>query len=187
MLKPLLFSVLGLSAQFAQAWQLDATHSDVSFTSIKAGSVAENHHFKQLTGSINKAGELDLRLDLSSIESLIPIRNERMQKMLFNVAKFPEAKITANVSQHLKALKPGAQIIRKVPVTLALHGQVATLNVDLVVNKGAQQLQVTPLRAVLINSRDFGLDVGIEALRKVAGLNTIATAVPVTFNLVFSE
>ncbi|MFV0275687.1 MAG: hypothetical protein ACK5HY_00645, partial [Parahaliea sp.] len=48
-------------------------------------------------------------------------------------------------------------------------------------------LRVVTTRPVVVNAGDFDLVKGIEALRQVAGLKTISTAVPVTFSLVFSE
>ncbi|MCF2858909.1 YceI family protein [Pseudoalteromonas sp. SMS1] len=187
MLKPLLIGTLCFTSQLVSAWQLDNNQSDLSFTSVKLNSIAENHHFKQLSGHISAAGQLQIELDLVSIESLIPIRNERMKKMLFNVEKFPMATITADLKPWLGQLKDGIQIVKALPVTLNLHGKSVVLNLDVVVNKAGKVLQVTPQRAVLINSRDFGLQDGIESLRKIAGLDSISHSVPVTFNLIFND
>jgi hypothetical protein len=38
---------------------------------------------------------------------------------------------------------------------------------------------------VILNAADFGLAGGVEALREIAGLNSISIAVPVTLNLQF--
>ncbi|AFP30059.1 hypothetical protein MRBBS_1121 [Marinobacter sp. BSs20148] len=38
---------------------------------------------------------------------------------------------------------------------------------------------------LLVKAEDFGLAGGIEALREIAGLSSVTTAVPVTENLVF--
>ncbi|KZN64085.1 YceI family protein [Pseudoalteromonas luteoviolacea] len=187
MLKPLLLGTLCFTSQLVSAWQLDNDLSDLSFTSVKLNSIAENHHFEKLSGNISKSGQLRLDLDLTSIESLIPIRNERMKKMLFNVEKYGTATVTADLKPWLGQLSEGVQIIKALPVTLNLHGKSVVLNLDLVVNKTSKVLQVTAQRAVLINSRDFGLQDGIESLRKIAGLDSISQSVPVTFNLVFND
>ncbi|WP_462153298.1 hypothetical protein [Pseudoalteromonas piscicida] len=55
------------------------------------------------------------------------------------------------------------------------------------ITKSANGLVVTPVNAFILDSKQFGLDKGIEALREIAGLKTIATSVPVSFNLVFDE
>ena len=40
---------------------------------------------------------------------------------------------------------------------------------------------------MIVSAGDFGLGEGIEVLRDVAGLASISAAVPVTFNLVFTQ
>ena len=186
MLKPLLIALSVFSTNVLAAWQLDNKKSDLSFTSIKTEAIAENHYFKKLSGQISAQGLLRFSIDLSSIESMIPIRNQRMQSMLFEVANFPKAQITADVSNQLKALQEGVQILNNVTATLELHGKKQTLNLDLVVTKYKTQLHISPRRAVLINSAMYDLTQGIEALRKIAGLDSIATTVPVTFSLIFN-
>ncbi|CAH9055354.1 hypothetical protein PSECIP111951_02786 [Pseudoalteromonas holothuriae] len=187
MLKPFLLCASLLSSSAFADWQLDNSQSDLSITSIKQNSIAENHHFTQLNGTLSDDGQLSFSIDLKSIETLIPIRNQRMQALLFNVANFPKAIVKADLSSYLNKLTNGTQVIKSVPVKLSLHGHEQILKVDLVVNKKSQQLQVTPLRVVLVRASDFNLVAGIESLRKVAGLDSIATTVPVTFSLVFNE
>jgi polyisoprenoid-binding protein YceI len=185
-LKPLLIALSIFSTNAFATWQLDNSKSDLSFTSIKKAQIAENHHFDKLEGQIDKEGTLQVSIDLSSVESMIPIRNQRMQTMLFEVAKFPKAHVSADVSTHLMSLKNGTQQLKNVKATLDLHGQQQTFIMDLVVNKHKNQLQVSPVRTILINAASYELTQGIEALRKVAGLDRIATTVPVTFSLVFN-
>ena len=186
MLKPLLLSVSLLSTQAFSAWQLDNDASQLSFTSIKKNSIAENHHFGKLAAQIDD-NQLSMVIELASVESLIPIRNERIQKMLFNVAQFPKAVIQADLVPYLGSLKLGHQVLKSVPVTLNLHGQKQQLMLDLAVVQTARQLIVSPTKAVLVNAADYKLEQGIEALRKIAGLDSIAKSVPVTFNLVFNQ
>ncbi len=186
MLKPLLLSLSLLSTQAFAAWQLDSDASQLSFTSIKKNSIAENHHFEQLSAQIDD-NQLSMVIELASVESLIPIRNERMQKMLFNVAQFPKAVIEADLAPYLGSLRLGHQVLKSVPVTLNLHGQKQQLMLDLTVVQTARQLIVSPTKAVLVNATDYKLEQGIEALRKIAGLDSIAQSVPVTFNLVFNQ
>jgi polyisoprenoid-binding protein YceI len=187
MLKTLLFALGMLSTNAVASWHLDNSKSDLSFTSIKTSQIAENHYFNKIDGRINNEGKLQISIDLSTIESMIPIRNQRMQTMLFEIVKFPKAYVNADITAHLKSLKNGTQRLKDVKATLDLHGQQQTLTMDLIVNKHNEQLQVSPVRAILIEAASYDLTQGIEALRKVAGLNRIATTVPVTFSLVFNE
>ena len=50
----------------------------------------------------------------------------------------------------------------------------------------AGTLRVIAAEPVVISAADFGLEGGVDALRQVAGLNSIVTAVPVSFQLVFT-
>ena len=168
-------------------WSLNNEASTLSFVTTKAEHVAEVHTFDLLSGEIADDGAVSVTVELASVNTLIPIRNERMQKMLFNVAQFPKAVIEADLAPYLGSLKLGHQVLKSVPVTLNLHGQKQQLMLDLAVVQTARQLIVSPTKAVLVNAADYKLEQGIEALRKIAGLDSIAQSVPVTFNLVFNQ
>jgi polyisoprenoid-binding protein YceI len=174
------------SAAWAQ-WELDSSESTVNFVSIKNNSVGETHSFTSLTGSIAAKGTVQLMIDLNSVETLIPIRNERMRELLFDTVKFPAAKITAQVDpQVLKSAAEGAIVTADVPITITLHGQEKTLTAAvIVVGKGRGRLHVFSAHPVLVNAADFGLEAGITALREVAGLQAISNVVPVTLQLHF--
>jgi polyisoprenoid-binding protein YceI len=178
--------LLPAGAAWAQ-WELDGAASALNFISIKNEGVAEIHSFATLVGTVSAEGEVELRIDLDSVETLIPIRNERMREMLFETVKFPTATITAAIDPGIIATATaGGTVITDLPVNLSLHGQVQTLTVPLaVVGAGTGRLQVFTLRPVVIKAADFGLEPGVAALQKVAGLAAISTAVPVTFRLVF--
>lgn len=165
-------------------WQVDPSSSDIQFVSIKKNTIAETHHFTQFGGQLTTNGDLSFAIELASVESLIPIRNERMQQMLFEVAAFPKATVTANVSAELNKLKSGLNQLSQVPATLSLHGKSQALLLDLNVVKAGNDLIVTTRKPIIINAKDFALDAGIEALRKVAGLDSIAQAVPVSVSLI---
>lgn len=169
-------------------WELDSAHSSLYFISIKNDAVAETHHFEGLVGYIGEDGKISLNIDLSSVETLIPIRNERMRELLFETADFPTATVSAEVDPAiLDEVAKGATISTEVPVTLSLHGLEQTLGVPLTVfSDGGSMRALTP-HPVVIKAEDFGLAGGVEALREVAGLQAISTAVPVSFNLSFRE
>ena len=56
-----------------------------------------------------------------------------------------------------------------------------------VVGDQGQSLRVVSARPVIVNAGDFGLEAGVTALREIAGLKAISTAVPVSARLVFSR
>ncbi|MEZ5501845.1 MAG: YceI family protein [Halioglobus sp.] len=168
-------------------WELDNTQSTLNFISIKNDSIAEVHSFASLVGYIGTSGNVQLTINLDSVQTQIDVRNERMREMLFETVKFPSAQITAQVDPALLAeVARGGIVTTDLPITLSLHGQEKSLTVPVaVLGEGAGNLVVFTARPVVINAADFGLDGGVAALQKVAGLNAISTAVPVTLQLRF--
>ena len=181
----LIFMLLPATA-WAGDWTLDGGGSDINFVSVKKGTVAEVHHFTRLTGSV-KGENATVVIDLTSVETGIGIRNERMKSMLFEVARFASAAITADLSSiDFHALKAGGSLSTAVPLTLDLHGVSKDLSVQVRVTALAgDKLLVTSREPVIVKATDFGLAGGVEALREVAKLSSIAQAVPVSFHLQF--
>jgi len=169
------------------AWSLDNTNSSIHFVSIKKDSIGELHHFKALEGDIDHHGNASLIIDLSSVETNIPIRNQRMQNLLFNTAKFAKAVVSMNVDvKQLKAMQAGETRVLNVKAELSLSGVKKTIDATVQVLKNNNSgVTVTTLHPIIVNATDFGLEPGVKALQKIAGLPSIATSVPVTFNLVF--
>ena len=91
--------VIGMlaAAQAAAQWELDSESSSINFISVKNSAIAETHSFASLVGYIGKSGNVQVSIDLNSVETLIPIRNERVRKLLFETADFPNATVAANV------------------------------------------------------------------------------------------
>ena len=112
-----------------------------------------------------------------------------MRDLLFETRQFPTANLSAQVDPGiLQAASQGGVVNTVVQVGLSLHGQDALLEVPVVVvGDQGQSLRVVSARPVIVNAGDFGLEAGVTALREIAGLKTISTAVPVTLNLVFNR
>lgn len=168
-------------------WELDNTSSTVNFISVKNDSVAEIHSFTSLVGFIGAQGNAQLTIDLGSVQTLIDVRNERMREMLFETVEYPVATVSAQVDPDVLAMAAeGGIVTAELPITLALHGQEKSLTASVViVGEGEGRLRVLSATPVLINAADFGLTAGVEALQKVAGLQAISSAVPVTLQLQF--
>jgi len=188
------FATIGLSlsclvtANLAFAdWQLVNDKSQLSFVSIKKGSVAETHHFTQLEGLLSDQGALSINVNLTSAETLIPIRNERLTKFVFEAVEFPQAVLTANLKEQLADIKsPGTHLLKGIDAELDFHGHNKALKIDVMVTRlNNGDLSVSSLSPVIIKGKDFSVIEGIETLQKLAGLPSIATAIPVTFALTF--
>ena len=170
-------------------WTLDSDKSSLHFISIKKDSIGEVHHFKKLTGELNKNNTATVIITLNSVETLIPIRNERMQSMLFHTDKFPSATISTTInSAEIDALPIGKTTLKKVDLVISLHGETHTYPSVIRITKGDNvTIMVATETPIIVNAADFKLLEGIEALRKIAGLPSIASAVPVTAKLVFKK
>lgn len=176
------------SVAFAD-WSLIQKNSDLNFTSIKSGTVAEVHTFDQFSGHISDEGAFSLSIDLASVNTQIEIRDQRMQEHLFEVARFPSATITGKVDKKwLKKLGNARPQRLETSVEIDLHGMKMSKKVELQVTKlNRKQILVSSVEPIVLNAADFGLSEGVAALKKLAGLPSIAEAVPVNINLLFSK
>lgn len=171
------------------AWQLDAKHSSLTFVSIKKGTVAENHRFKQFSGSIENDGSAQITIDLNSVDTNIAIRDERMAKFLFETVQFAQASFSAQLDDNtIKAIAVGSSQKMKVKGSLKLHGQQQELMLNVMVAKlSEKKMMVTTLQPVIIKAADFSLVAGINKLKSIANLPSIAYSVPVSFVLSFNQ
>lgn len=174
-------------------WILLPEESRLSFISIKKGDVAEVHQFKKLQGTLNAAGLATVEILLDSLETNIPIRNERMLDLLFETCEFAKATISAKIDlNELNSIGANIEQLQSKRFTLEaelnLHGKTQPLKIKvLVVRLADRRLLVMSDEPVIINAADFALAEGIEKLRELAQLPAISQAVPVSFILFFSE
>ena len=162
--------------------------SDIRFISVKNAAVGEVHHFRNLSGSLDDRGHVRVTIPLVDVETLIPIRNERMQKLLFDTLTFPTATIEADVDMAvLNALASGDYTDMDVTLTIDLHGSRKAYTATLGVARLGNEIHVATLAPLIVNATDFELTAGVERLREVAGLANISTAVPVIVSLVFAD
>ena len=168
-------------------WNLNNDASLLSFISIKKEQVAEIHKFTHLSGSVDNQGNVAILIQLASVDTAVPIRDERMRDMLFQTNVFPQATVTAkvDVGQFAK-LTPGQIEKQEIDLTLSLHGQDKALKALVVVVKlEGGRLMVNTMHPIIVNAGDFALAKGVEELRKIADLPAISRAVPVSLSLVF--
>jgi hypothetical protein len=173
---------------FVQAgWVLNQPESDFNFSSIKKTNIYEVHTFKKYQGSISDTGDAVLEIDLSSVSTGINIRDERIGTLLFNTAKYPVAQYQLRIDpKQLDNLKVGERLQIDTQGSLQLlevkKPQAATLNIYKLTDK---RISVNTAKPVVLSAANFGLDIGIEALREIANLPVISHTVPINFSLVF--
>jgi polyisoprenoid-binding protein YceI len=170
-------------------WSMDPERSHLAFMSIKAKDVAEVHSFTEMAGSIADDGQVSVSMMLDSVETLIPIRNERMREFLFDTTDYKDATLTAKVDPALIAdMKPGDIAEITAEGTLSMHGATQPMVLNMQAAKVADgTVMVASTKPLVIDAAKFGMSDGVEKLREIAGLDSISNAVPVTFVMTFVQ
>lgn len=176
-------------------WALRDDLSRLSYVSVKKAHTAELNHFAAgatpvaLRGEVDAQGRAVLAINLNSVASGIEIRDSRLRDILFNTQLLPHAYFETQLDiAHLSAMAPGEVQLSNLGGEFSLHGSRQTVSAEVLIARVSQQaLTVSSVKPVLIDSKAFDLDAGIEALRVIANLSDIGEAVPVYFHLVFEQ
>jgi len=170
----------------AAQWVIDNQHSQLNFISTKKINIAEVHQFRSFQGTLDSKGQFELTIDLSSVDTSIAVRDERMTKYLFDVEQFSTATLTANIDLTiLDAIAQGAASVPlEIDATLSLHGETKLIKLNVIISRlvGAK-LAVVSVQPVIVKAEDFALVSGVNKLMELAKLPSISQAVPVSFYL----
>ncbi|MCX4066326.1 YceI family protein [Pseudomonas sp. S1Bt30] len=189
LIKPLAFALLAVAAVPAHAdCYLDNESSRLSFVTTKNTEIADVHRFLVLHGKVDDKGAAQVQVELESVNSGVPLRDERMRNQLFEIKTFPEALISAQINlQPINDLAPGAQLELRLPLSVTLHGKTQAYSAELLATRlDDRRFQVVTLEPVVLHAEDFDLAPGVAALRKAAGLKSISLSVPVGAVLIFT-
>jgi polyisoprenoid-binding protein YceI len=185
----IILATLFISSNALAQWDIVNDESTVNYVSIKKSTVGEVNSFKGLNGTIDGNGKISVDIDLGSVETNIPIRNERMKTMLFEVASFSKANISAALDPNkLDKMKIGETYKDSISFNLSLHGVSNEMVTDVrVVKLEENRILAVSVSPIIVNADQYNLSKGVEQLREVANLPSISTAVPVTFSLIFKH
>lgn len=166
-------------------WTVDPHGSHIGFASVKNDLIAENHTFTKVAGTVSANGIAQIYVTLASVETLIPLRNERMQQLLFNIAEYPIAVVKSQVPvDQISKIDDGDNMSLNIDIVIDLHGKELKKSVPVkVTNLGGGRYDVTSLGPIIIHASQFALSEKVETLRQIAGLESIDLMVPVTFDL----
>ena len=170
----LLTSLLFALPSFAN-WTLVNDKSQFNFVTTKANSVTQ--------------GKVTLAIDLMSGETNVPTRNDRLKQFLFQTDLFPKAIFTSNIDvKTINSLKAGESTRIILTGEIGLHGFKEPVKTEVQVTKlNTGGVQVSSLKPIVIQAKDFDLVKGIEKLQALANLPSISNAVPITFSLYFTK
>lgn len=170
-------------------WALDASNSNISYGTIKNGSIGESNTFGTISGSITDNGHINIDINLASVSTQLELRDERMRDIVFKVAENANAKLTGdmNIEAHHDQ-EIGTSRVIEATIGLELVGEKIDHDVMLVVTRlGENKVMVTPHGVMFIDAYDYELLEAIDTLRELAGLETIETVVPMSFHLTFTN
>ncbi|MBT5072184.1 MAG: YceI family protein [Kordiimonadaceae bacterium] len=170
-------------------WTLDSANSNISYGTVKNDAIGESNTFKNISGTISDNGHINIDIDLSSVDTLIEVRDGRMRDIVFKVAENIAAKLSGDMSlQDHNDQAVGTSRVIEATIGLELVGEKLEHDVMLVVTRLAEnKVMVTPHGVIFIDADDYELAGAIETLRELAGLDTIATVVPMSFYLTFTK
>lgn len=180
-------SLLSLSSFACLAeMTLNKDLSSITFASTKNEHVSEQHTFDSYSGTLDDNGKLVITIDIRSLNTIIPIRNERMLKMLFNATDYATASFAADIAPELMKLEAGQLKHATVAGEMMIAGNTAPVSFDLVIT-GLQNggVNASTTKPTIINTSTFNLDAGVAALQEVAMLKSISKTVPLSFSATF--
>ena len=166
-------------------WSLDSQQSELHFSSTKNGDITENHQFKRFDAVVGIEGNFILSVDLTSVDTGIEIRDERMQKHLFMTDKTPKAVITGQITS--KDL-PADSKTKTMAAELDLAGNKVDVEAEVTITRiDAETLKVETAKPIVLSAENLGLKAGVDKLQEIAGLNSISDEVPVTFTFTMKK
>ena len=176
-----LFSVNALAN--SKTWKTTDS-SSIHFLTTKNVDVTEVHTLKMFEGKVSENGQVELKLDLASIDTGIQIRDQRMLKHLFKDTTTGTITLTLDASL-IKDVLAGKIVNTEAEATFKLLGKTSPLKVNLQATKLANgQINVSSTKPVILDARKLQLEGGVKVLQEIAKLASISQIVPVTFNLI---
>ena len=169
-------------------WASVDGESSLAFGSVKKDTVGEVHHFSGLSGTVSESGAVSVSIDLTSVETYIDIRNERMIEHVFQAGK-AKASLSGEIDMdEVDTLAVGATTLVDFEGELAFAGLSTDIEAEMLVARLAEdRVLVTTADFIMLSTSDLGIDPGIDKLMELASLPGITRATPVAIRMVFAK
>lgn len=183
-----LFSLVAFNTAFADnLYVIDEENSIVNFSITREQYIIEPAVFQDVSGSIDKNGNIKISIDINSVDSSNPIRDNRLIDIFFQAEFFPEAIITAEIEQDILNSTEQIQQI-ELPATLEFYEAIKDITLHLLVVRSGDNLIVSSLQPIIIDGKRFGIPAeSLNTLSKLCGGIAISDVVPVNFVLTFNK
>ncbi|WP_337108429.1 OmpA family protein [Mesorhizobium salmacidum] len=175
------------TASAAPNWTLDPDASVLTYQSVKKNTIVETNKIRNITGSLNSAGDAKISFNLNSVDTGVDLRNVRMRFLFFETFKYPTAELRAKVDPAAFADLPAKRRIKAtLPFRLSLHGVDKDLEASVVVTMISDtQVSVASEAPVAVHVEDFGLLPNVDKLQQAANVTNIVPTASVSFDFVF--
>ena len=170
-------------------WTLNPLQSSISYVTIKSGPLGEINTFNEISGGVSTGGKAEFVIALDSVHTNSEIRDPRMKEHVFETAKYPEAKVTANLNMtQFEVLAIGNSKTVSLDMKLDMHGFVDEREFDVLVTRlGVNEVRVDTTAPLILDIEDFGFEAGIAKLKELANLESISPIVSATVSLTFER
>lgn len=170
----------GEEENYYPLWSIAPEHSKLNFTSTKNGSVTEKHHFERFTGSLLSNDQFVLTVDLTSLNTSIEIRDQRVNQHVFATEEYPKAMVIGKFEVFDIPMK-GQTIEVKLQANLYFKNLRLPIEAMVTINNQGEQLVVTSTQPLILQADKLQIGEGIASLKKLANLKSINPEFPVSF------
>ena len=180
------------SAPAAAEWKLNTQESALQFITSKLPknsdtAILEENTFERFSATITQQQAV-VSIDMTSVNTKVPIRDERIVQHVFQSKQYPTAQAVLNVKAAMvDTMKPGELLTYTVTGTLTLVKHTHPITADISIMRTADRLVVQTRKPILLDANQYELGEGFMKLRDIVSLFNIATTIPVTFYLVFER
>ena len=133
-------------------------------------------------------GDITIIIDLSTVETNIDIRNQRIMEHVF-----PKGMATATLTgridrDEVNELPVGDTALVDFEGALALGGIDVDIEAEMLVARlGEDRVLVTTADFIMLSTADLGIDAGIDVLMELANLPGITRVTPISIRMIFEK